>query len=188
MPPVMTKPGIWETRRCAAVCSTLLLLAATAAAQPTPWKEYTYAPDGFTVSFPTSPIVQKKNVPTDAGPIELHEYSEQINGVSLIVTVNDYGASMSGKDADAQLEGAKNAALKNAGAHLKSEKKIALSDSSGQEISGLEYEAESSAAHFTVRIYMVGSTLYQTLVAAPVSKPFTGTTEFLDSFKLIAKP
>jgi hypothetical protein len=25
-------------------------------------------------------------------------------------------------------------------------------------------------------------------VAAPVGKPFAGTTEFLDSFKLIAKP
>jgi len=52
----------------------------------------------------------------------------------------------------------------------------------------LEYEAENSTAHFTVRIYLVGSTLYQTLVAAPVGKPFAGTTEFLDSFKLIAKP
>ncbi len=181
--PVMTKPGIWETRRRAAVCAALLCLAAAAAAQTLPWKEYPYASDGFAVSFPTMPLVQKKNVPTDAGSIELREYAEQINGVSLIVTVSDYGASMTGKDADAQLQGAKNAALKNAGAQLKSEKKIS-SDANP----GLEYEAESSAAHFTVRIYLVGSTLYQTLVAAPVRKPYAGTTQFLDSFKLIPKP
>jgi hypothetical protein len=164
------------------VCATLLCVAAAATAQTPMWKEYSYASDGFAVSFPTLPLVQKKNVPTDAGSIELHEYAEQINGVSLIVTVSDYGASMTGKDADAQLEGAKNGSLKNAVAQLKSEKKIALGDNPG-----LEYEAESSAAHFTVRIYLVGSALYQTLAAAPVGKPYGGTTQFLDSFKLIAK-
>ncbi len=183
----MTKPGIWETRRCAAACSALLVLATAAAGQTTPWKQYTYAPDGFAVSFPTLPLVQKKTVPTDAGPIELREYAEQVNGVSLMVTVSDYGAAMTGKDAGAHLEGAKNASLKNAGARLISEKKIALSDGQGQENSGLEYEAESSATHFTVRMVLVGSTLYQTLVAAPVGKPFAGTAEFLDSFKLIAR-
>jgi hypothetical protein len=168
---------------CIAMCAALLCLPVAAAAQTAMWKEYTYASDGFAVSFPTLPLVQKKNIPTDASSIELHEYVEQINGVSLIVTVSDYGTALAGKDADTQLQGAKNAALKNAGAQLKSEKKFMFDVNPG-----LEYEAESSAAHFTVRIYLVSSTLYQTLVAAPVGKPYAGTTQFLDSFKLIPKP
>ena len=52
---------------------------------------------------------------------------------------------------------------------------------------GIEYEAESDAAHFTARIYIVGSVLYQTLVVVPLGKPYDDTTRFLDSFQLIAR-
>jgi hypothetical protein len=34
---------------------------------------------------------------------------------------------------------------------------------------------------------MVGSTLYQTLVVAPLGKPYANTTRFLDSFQLIPR-
>ncbi len=165
------------------LCAALLGLAATGGAQTLQWKEYSYAADGFAVSFENVPDIQKKTVPTDAGPIELRTYSEQIGSVQLMVTVSDYGSALKVKDADAELEGAKNAAVKNAGARLVSEKKFMF-----DVYPGLEFEAESGTARFTARIYLVGSTLYQTLVAAPVGKPFAGTTEFLDSFKLIAKP
>jgi hypothetical protein len=173
----------WKTIGCAGICVALLWLAAAAAAQTPMWKEYSYPADGFAVSFPTLPLVQTKNVPTDAGSIELREYSEQLDAVSLIVTVCDYGAAMTGKDRDAQLQGAKNGALKNAEAKLKSEKKIMLDANPG-----LEFEAEGNATHFTVRMYVVDTRLYQMLVAAPVEKPFKGTAEFLDSFKMVEKP
>jgi hypothetical protein len=41
--------------------------------------------------------------------------------------------------------------------------------------------------HFSARIYLVGTTLYQTLTAAPLGKPFASATRFLDSFQLIAR-
>jgi hypothetical protein len=182
--PAMRKYVGWNSSGCAGAWVALLCLAAAAAAQtPSSWKEYSYPPDGFAVSFPTLPLVQTKNVPTDAGSIELHEYSEQVNGVSMVVTVSNYGAAMTGKDADAQLEGAKNGALKNAEAKLKTEKKITLDANHG-----LELEADNGSIHFTVRMVVAGTALYQIVVAAPVEKPFKGTTEFLDSFKLIEKP
>jgi hypothetical protein len=34
---------------------------------------------------------------------------------------------------------------------------------------------------------MVGSTLYQTLVVAPLGKPYADTARFLDSFQLIPR-
>jgi hypothetical protein len=33
----------------------------------------------------------------------------------------------------------------------------------------------------------VGTTLYQTILAYPIGKPYEGTTRFLDSFQLIAR-
>jgi len=96
------------------LCTALLGLAATGGAQTTPWKMYSYAADGFSASFENLSDIQKKTVPTDTGPIELRTYSEQIGSVELMVTVSDYGAALKGKDADAELEGAKNAAVKNA--------------------------------------------------------------------------
>jgi len=168
-------------REGTAICAALLCLSA--AAQTPQLKEYSNAADGFAVSFPNMPLVQTKTVPTDAGSVELHDYSVQIDGASLIVTVSNYGAQITGKDGNAELQGAKNGALKNADAKLKSEKLITLAGNRG-----LEFEAEGNATHFTVRMYMVGTALYQQLVAAPVEKPYEATSGFLDSFKLIPKP
>ncbi len=41
--------------------------------------------------------------------------------------------------------------------------------------------------HFYARIYLVGTTLYQTLIASPLGGPYAGTTTFLDSFQLIPR-
>ena len=73
-------------------------------------------------------------------------------------------------------------ALSNFNSHLLSEKKITLGT-----YPGVEFEAESDAAHFSARIYMVGTTLYQTLAVAALGKPYADATRFLDSFQLIAR-
>jgi hypothetical protein len=177
----MTQVAIRKPCARIAICTALLCLPV--AAQSPQLKEYSYPADGFAVSFPSMPLVQTKTVPAETGSIELHEYSEQIDGASLLVTVSNYGASMGGKDVDTQLKGAKNGALKNADARLKSEKPLTLDGNHG-----LEFEADGNATHFTVRMYMVGTSLYQLLVAAPVEKPYEATSGFLDSFKLIPKP
>lgn len=176
----MIKPPPLRTLACVAV----LWLGATSGAQTAApiWKSYSYPTDGFQASYPAEPSVQKKDVDTQAGKFELRTYTTQIGGVALFIGVCDYGDAASNKNPDSLLEGAKNGALMNSSSHIKSEKKIMLGANHG-----LEYEAESDSAHFTARIYMVGSTLYQTLVMFPVGTPYDEVNRFLNSFQLIPR-
>lgn len=146
------------------------------------WKSYSYPVDGFTASYPSEPDLQKKDVPTDAGTFELRSYIGTDGDVAMFVGICDYGSKTEGKDPDDLLQGAKNGALQNSNSHLLSESKITLGI-----YHGLTFEAESDQAHFSARIYMVGSTLYQTLVVSPLGKPYANTTRFLDSFQLIPR-
>jgi hypothetical protein len=165
-----------------ALAVALLSLASALFAQAPEWKTYSYATDGFSASFPSQPAFQKRNIPTEAGSFELRSYTVEDGDVAIFVGVCDYGAQTAGKDPDVLLQGAKNGALQNSSSHLVSETKMTLGI-----YHGLAFEAESDAAHFTARVYMVGSTLYQTLVVAPLGKPYANTTRFLDSFQLIAR-
>jgi hypothetical protein len=151
-------------------------------APATEWKTYSYQADGFSASYPSEPELQKRDIPTDAGSFELRSYIAQVAPVALFIGVCDYSTQAAGKDPDDMLQGAKNGALDKSKSHLVSEKKITLGI-----YHGVEFEAESDVAHFTARIYMVGTTLYQTLVVSPLGKPFDGTTRFLNSFQLIAR-
>jgi hypothetical protein len=154
----------------------------TPSAQTPAWKSHSYPADGFSASFPSEPELQKRDVPTDAGSFELRSYIGQDGEVAMFIGVCVLGAQAAGKDPDVLLQGAKNGALTNSNSHLLSEKKMTLGI-----YRGLTFEAESDAAHFSARIYMVGTTLYQTLVVYPLGKPYADTTRFLDSFQLIAR-
>ena len=138
--------------------------------------------DGFSASFPAAPEEQKQNVPTGGGTFELRAYIGTDGEVAMFVGVCDYGNCDRGQDPQTMLEGAKNGALQNVNAHLLSETKTTLGI-----YHGLRFEAESDTTHFSVRIYIVGTTLYQTLVVVPLGKPYADTARFLDSFQLIAR-
>ncbi len=173
--------------RCIAQCclslfAAQLALTFAASAQTTNWQSYSYPADGFQASFPSVPDLEKKDVPSEAGSFEVRSYTAQVGSVALFVVVCDYGLAASGKDPDSLLQGAKNAVLQNPISRLVSEKKIPLGANHG-----LELEAENDAELSIVRMYMVGSTLYQTLVVAPRDKPYAETTRFLDSFQLVAR-
>jgi hypothetical protein len=151
-------------------------------AQTENWQSYSYASEGFSASYPAAPELQKQNVPTAAGSYELRSYIATSGSVALFVGICDYGSVVSGKDPNVLLQGAKNGALENSKSHLTREQKITVGI-----YPGIEFEAASDQAHFTARIYMVGSTLYQTLVVTPLNTPYAGTTRFLDSFQLIPR-
>lgn len=160
---------------------------AAAAQSPAPapvqeWKSYSYPADGFSVLFPVEPQLSKRDVPTAKGSFELRSYIAEMEPVALFVGVCDYGSAVAGETPDTELQGAKNGALQNSKSHLVREKPVTLGI-----YKGLEFEAESDSAHFYARIYVVGSTLYQTLAVYPNDKPYDGTERFLDSFQLIAR-
>jgi hypothetical protein len=147
------------------------------------WQSYTYPSDGFSVTFPAEPQLEKRDVPTEAGSFQLRSYSAQLDQVAFFaVGVVDYGTATAGKDPDTMLQESKEGSLKNSNAHLVSETKITLGA-----YHGVAFEAESDAAHLSARMFFVGPVLYQTLVVAPIDKPYPDTIRFLNSFQLIAR-
>ncbi len=167
----------------AAVLAAQTTPAPTAPPAPTPdWKTYSYPADGFSASFPFVPTSQKQNVPTEKGSFELRAYLSPDGPSAVFVGVCDYGSAISDRTPDQVLDGAQKGAIDNVKAHLLSGKKITLGVYPGR-----EFEAENDTLHFSARIYLVGSTLYQTLIAAPLGPPYAGTTRFLDSFQLIPR-
>jgi hypothetical protein len=159
--------------------------AQTAAAPSAPvpeWKSYSYPADGFNASFPFEPQMSKRDVPTDKGSFELRAYLAQDGEAAMFVGICDYGSAVADRTADQVLDGAQQGAIDNVSAHLVRGRKITLGTYPGR-----EFEAENDTMHFSARIYLVGSTLYQTLTASPLGKPYANTTRFLDSFQLIAR-
>ena len=146
------------------------------------WKSYSYATEGFSVTAPSEPEMSKRDVPTDAGSFQLRSYVATDGDVAMMVGVCDYGSTVAGKDPNTVLQGAKSGALTNSRSHLTSEKQITLGI-----YPGLQFDSESDSTHFSVRIYFVGTTLYQVLVVAPLSEGYPGSLRFLDSFQFIPR-
>jgi hypothetical protein len=186
----MTSKIVLRCKRCltAGVLLLLPILAlsaqAPAASTSTPpaWKTYTYPADGFSISFPSDPQTGKQSVPTDAGSFELRTYLVTPGNAALYVGVCDYGAAVAGRDPQAVLTGAKNGAIGNVKAHMLTEEKVTLGV-----YPGVGFEAENDTMHFTARVYLVGTTLYQTLIASPLSDKYADPTKFIDSFQLIPR-
>ncbi|HUV70741.1 MAG TPA: hypothetical protein VMW15_13830 [Terracidiphilus sp.] len=156
--------------------------AAVPSTPPAVWTTYTYAAEGFSASFPAEPTLSKQNVPTDAGSFELRSYIVDLGSTALFVGVCDYGAAIAGHDPQTSLKGAENGALANSKSHMISEQKITLGI-----YPGLEFDSESDAAHFSARIYLVGTTLYQVLTVAPLTDRYADSSRFLDSFTIIPR-
>ena len=87
-----------------------------------------------------------------------------------------------GRDPQSVLDGAKNGAINNVKAHILTEEKVTLGT-----YPGVTFEAANDSMHFSVRIYLVGTTLYQTLTAAPLADMYSDSTRFMDSFQLIPR-
>lgn len=151
-------------------------------AQAPEWKTYAYPEDGFSASYPAPPLFQKRDVPTEAGSFELRSYIVETDPIAMFVGVCDYGSAIAGRDPGDVLKGAEDGALKNSNSHLISGKKITFGI-----YHGLTFEAESDSAHFSARFYLVGSTLYQTLIVVPLGRSSDAATRFLDSFQLVPK-
>jgi hypothetical protein len=164
------------------VFAALLCFGIVLGAQTQMLKPYEYPSDGFRASFPSAPESDTKSVDTAVGKIEVHMYSVELANAALVVAVNDYGSTATGKDPDVVLDAARQGALSNTGCHQISSKTISLDGHHG-----VEFEGENQAAHLTVRIYLVGSVLYQVMVITPLGNTYSDTTRFFDSFELIPR-
>jgi hypothetical protein len=150
--------------------------------QPAAWTTYDNSADGFSVLFPDQPDVQKNKVPTNSGTFELHAYLVTPGAAALYIGVCDYGATAAGRNPQDVLTGAKNGAIDNVKAHMLTEESVLLGT-----YPGVQFEAENDTLHFSARIFLVGTTLYQELTASPLTEKYADSTRFLDSFKLIPR-
>ncbi len=175
-----TKRGSWLVA-LSMVCASAVFSMGVAA-QSGDWKSYSYAPDGFSISAPSAPVMSKQDVPTEKGSFELRSYLVEVGSSALYVGVVDYGSAVSGRDPADVLEGAKSGAINNVKATVSKESKVTLGI-----YPGLSFESENDTMHFSARIYLVGSVLYQVLTASPKSEPYAGTERYLNSFQLIPR-
>lgn len=155
--------------------------AGTAPAMPA-WRSYSFPADGFKIEFPSEPKESSQNVDTQAGTFELRDYLVDLGSTALYVGVCDYGSSVNGRDPQSVLDGAQSGAVDNVKGHVVTSKNIALG-----EYPGRAFEAENDQLHFSARIYLVGTTLYQTLIAYPLNATYPNRSRFLDSFELIQR-
>jgi len=91
----------------AIVCAAALCFAPAVGAQIADWKSYSYPAEGFQASYPTLPALEKKDVDTQAGTLELRSYAAQVGDVALFIGVCDFGEKAPGTDPDTMLQGAK---------------------------------------------------------------------------------
>ncbi len=172
------------SHKTAAALLAILFVSLNAAAQQ---KSYSYPADGFRAAFPSKPEFSKENAPEGQLTFEIHFYivTEPISGATFMVAATDFGNHLDGKDPDAVLQGAENGALANSKSHLVgNDKKIFLGANPG-----VAFESETDLMHLSIRLYLVGSTLYQEGVVSPKSKKFdaAATERFFDSFQLIPR-
>ncbi len=135
---------------------------------------YRYPSKGFIASFPSEPQ------PLLTPRFEAYSYNDP--SVSLVAGVGRSQAEPLDVAPDTVLQANKTGALNRSNARLISERRISLGI-----YPGIEFESETDTVHFSTRIFLVGPTLYQVVVAAPIGRPYAERSQFLDSFHLIAR-
>lgn len=159
----------------------ILLLYGAAFGQKPNWKNYDYPEDGFAISAPFQPTLEKDLVDTDAGKAELHTYNIDAGLLwSLGVSVNDI-SKYGDLPARELLQAAKNGSLTEVKGKLISEKEISLNGTLG-----VEYEIATPSYHSLTRCYYVNGKTIALISTARIDFPFfLNTDRFFSSLRFI---
>jgi hypothetical protein len=144
------------------------------------WKEYTYAGDGFAISSPVEPSIEKRTMKAMAGEIEAHFYYIQLQDFQMALSYAPLHPNDKRTPEQALNDGKKGIAL--SGAKLLSEKTISIG-----KYPGIELETEDARFHQRGRFYAVDRKMYTLAVSAPKDKPFPAEAQrWYDSFRLVS--
>ncbi len=167
----------------ATVCLVLLVCATSAASTPlNKWGEHVYDDDGFAISAPTQPIVEKGPANSPAGEVELHFYSFSLGGDSGFVVMTNTLNPADHRTPQQILTDGKYGAVAAVKGKLVSEMPISLGN-----YPGIQLEVEAPRRYIQARVYVVGRRVYQLLAVAPIGKPIPPETDrFFRSFRLVA--
>jgi hypothetical protein len=166
--------------RRAVLFATFTFCAIVAFCQAGEWKEYVYAEDGFAISSPAEPRMEKRTMKPIGGEVEAHFYYFPAPGLIMAVMYapllpNDKRAP------EEALKGAKKG-LDLSGATVLSEKAISLG-----KYPGTELEVEDSQYRQRGRFYAVERKVYTLVASWPKDKPLPAEAQrWYDSFRLVS--
>ncbi len=162
--------------------SALLCTALAAAFQGNGWKEYAYPQDGFSVSAPVTPKMEREKAQSAAGGnVELHYYGITLAGDSGFMVVVSPVLPNDQRSPQQILAEAKTGAVESVNGKLISETAVSLGGNPG-----IQIEFEAGDHHSRNRYYVVGKKLYQLAALAPQGKPIPADTDkFFGSFQLV---
>jgi hypothetical protein len=146
------------------------------------WKEYAYPQDGFSVSAPATPKMEREKTQSAAGGnVELHYYGITLAGDSGFMVVVSPVLPNDQRSPQQVLADAKKGAVDSVNGKLISETSVSLGSNPG-----IQIEFEAGDHHSRNRYYVVGKKLYQLAALAPQGKPIPADTDrFFGSFQLV---
>lgn len=151
-----------------AAVTILLISPVVLSAQSPALKPYVYAEDGFVISAPSEPVLEKKPQDTAKGRVENHSYTvEMANDVAFVLFVTDFKGATG-----LSLQGGRDGFLGSMKARLLTEKAITLAGSPGI---GFDYESATSHGH--AQMFVVRGVMVQLLSVAPLNLPLPGVID-----------
>jgi hypothetical protein len=157
-----------------------LFFSAVALSEDHAWKEYVYAADGFAISSPVAPVLQKRAMKPAAGEIEAHFYFIPLESCSLVVMYAPLHPNDQRTPEQALQDSKKGVLL--GGGKLISEKPISVGN-----YPGMEYETDDGQHHQRGRFYAIDRKMYTLAADVPSGKEFPAEVErWYKSFRIIS--
>ena len=171
---------IMKTHLAKLFCVTALLCTALAY-QSNGWKEYAYPQDGFSVSAPVTPKMEREKAQAAVGGnVELHYYGITLADNSGFMVVVSPLLPNDQRSPQQVLADAKQGAVDSVNGKPIAESSVSLDNNPG-----IQIEFEAGDHHSRNRYYVVGRKLYQLAALAPQGKPIPADTDrFFSSFRL----
>lgn len=156
--------------------------AGVAWGQKPEWKEHSYPDDGFSVTVPSQPEVEKDQVDTEGGKLDLHTYSVGVGSFfwGLAVTVTDLGRFGDQPPKDILQAGMNGSAAETKG-KITAQKEISLHGAPG-----IEYELSTEKNRSRIRSYYVNGRTITVMSVTALDLPFYADTDrFFSSLRFI---
>jgi hypothetical protein len=165
-----------------AVC---VALACVARADDKPKTEpFTSREGKFSITFPQKPTPLSRKVKTDVGEVDVCIFLVDQKDRGYVATYSDYPkGTVTDKNHDKVLAGARDGAVKGVNGKLVNEKKIKI----GKKHEGLEMNVQlpDKKTIYRARLVLVGDRLYQVVALGPEDFTKSKAVEsYLDSFTL----
>ncbi len=164
----------------------LLIAYLISGCQQSSWKEFSSSNGAFSILLPKFPSEETITEDSDLGPIVLHLFTVEQNGIAYIFGYSDYPEKILQIPIDTVLDGACNGITENAHGKVINQSPIMLENKyPGRE---LKVESVDKKLIAQARIFMVGQRQYQLIVSSPKEKATSqNISKYLDSFKLLIK-